>query len=177
MFNFGNNSMVYSPVAFEKWSAAWPCFRPPPRIRSVSFLRLSSESYPFVSEETLAGSRRHRRRRLPFAASRSSPPWPLLSSLKRLGSPPLSSLRSPPFPRLRYISSSFGLMNGKLDGFCFQFWRFFCWFWLQFKIALCQLSVTADKSRNIAHARRAIEEAASKGARLVLLPVSYPLLF
>ncbi|KAL0906883.1 hypothetical protein M5K25_025413 [Dendrobium thyrsiflorum] len=40
----------------------------------------------------------------------------------------------------------------------------------KFKIALCQLSVTADKSRNIAHARRAIEEAASKGAQLVLLP-------
>lgn len=42
----------------------------------------------------------------------------------------------------------------------------------QFKIALCQLSVTADKERNIAHARRAIEEAAGKGAKLVLLPVS-----
>ncbi|KAH0450135.1 hypothetical protein IEQ34_020827 [Dendrobium chrysotoxum] len=40
----------------------------------------------------------------------------------------------------------------------------------KFKIALCQLSVTADKSRNITHARRAIEEAASKGAQLVLLP-------
>ncbi|XP_020104825.1 omega-amidase, chloroplastic [Ananas comosus] len=40
----------------------------------------------------------------------------------------------------------------------------------KFKIALCQLSVTADKERNIAHARRAIEEAAGKGAKLVLLP-------
>ncbi|KAJ4950683.1 hypothetical protein NE237_027515 [Protea cynaroides] len=40
----------------------------------------------------------------------------------------------------------------------------------KFKIALCQLLVTADKERNIAHARKAIEEAAGKGAQLVLLP-------
>ncbi|XP_008797647.1 omega-amidase, chloroplastic [Phoenix dactylifera] len=40
----------------------------------------------------------------------------------------------------------------------------------KFKIALCQLAVTADKERNIAHARKAIEEAAGKGAKLVLLP-------
>ncbi|XP_058080145.1 omega-amidase, chloroplastic isoform X2 [Magnolia sinica] len=40
----------------------------------------------------------------------------------------------------------------------------------KFKIALCQLSVTADKERNIAHARKAIEEAAEKGAQLVVLP-------
>ncbi|KMS96104.1 hypothetical protein BVRB_002160 [Beta vulgaris subsp. vulgaris] len=40
----------------------------------------------------------------------------------------------------------------------------------KFKIALCQLLVTADKSRNIFHAREAIEEAANKGAQLVLLP-------
>ncbi|KAI5674305.1 hypothetical protein M9H77_14669 [Catharanthus roseus] len=39
-----------------------------------------------------------------------------------------------------------------------------------FKIALCQLAVTADKERNIAHGRTAIEEAAEKGAQLVLLP-------
>jgi omega-amidase len=44
--------------------------------------------------------------------------------------------------------------------------------WPQFKVALCQLSVTADKNRNIAHARAAIEKAASEGAKLVLLPVS-----
>ena len=44
---------------------------------------------------------------------------------------------------------------------------------LQFKIGLCQLSVTADKERNIAHARLAIEEAAEKGAKLVLLPVIF----
>ncbi|XP_062097286.1 omega-amidase, chloroplastic isoform X2 [Humulus lupulus] len=40
----------------------------------------------------------------------------------------------------------------------------------KFKIGLCQLSVTPDKERNIAHARKAIEEAAGKGAQLVLLP-------
>ena len=33
--------------------------------------------------------------------------------------------------------------------------------------------MTADKERNIAHARRAIEEAAEKGAQLVLLPVGF----
>ncbi|KAL6215262.1 hypothetical protein ACLB2K_014693 [Fragaria x ananassa] len=40
----------------------------------------------------------------------------------------------------------------------------------KFKIGLCQLSVTADKERNIAHARKAIEQAAAQGAKLVLLP-------
>ncbi|KAL7133236.1 hypothetical protein ABFS83_12G127000 [Erythranthe nasuta] len=40
----------------------------------------------------------------------------------------------------------------------------------KFKIALCQLSVTADKERNIARARQVIEEAAGKGAQLILLP-------
>ncbi|GAB2285904.1 Omega-amidase, chloroplastic [Dionaea muscipula] len=40
----------------------------------------------------------------------------------------------------------------------------------QFKIGLCQLFVTADKERNIVHAKKAIEEAAGKGAKLVLLP-------
>ncbi|KAK8465427.1 hypothetical protein PHAVU_009G081000 [Phaseolus vulgaris] len=40
----------------------------------------------------------------------------------------------------------------------------------KFKIGLCQLSVTPDKGRNIAHARTAIQDAASKGAQLVLLP-------
>ncbi|KAE8714044.1 Omega-amidase NIT2 [Hibiscus syriacus] len=39
-----------------------------------------------------------------------------------------------------------------------------------FKIGLCQLSVTPDKERNIKHARKAIEEAAQKGAQLVVLP-------
>uniref|UniRef100_A0A453IW43 CN hydrolase domain-containing protein n=1 Tax=Aegilops tauschii subsp. strangulata TaxID=200361 RepID=A0A453IW43_AEGTS len=37
-------------------------------------------------------------------------------------------------------------------------------------VALCQLSVTADKARNIARARAAIESAAADGAKLVLLP-------
>ncbi|KAL8101539.1 omega-amidase, chloroplastic-like isoform X2 [Apium graveolens] len=40
----------------------------------------------------------------------------------------------------------------------------------KFKIGLCQLAVTADKERNIVHARTAIVEAAEKGAKLVLLP-------
>ncbi|XP_010536172.1 PREDICTED: omega-amidase, chloroplastic-like [Tarenaya hassleriana] len=40
----------------------------------------------------------------------------------------------------------------------------------KFKIGLCQLSVTADKERNIANAKNAIENAASNGAQLVLLP-------
>ncbi|XP_022754699.1 omega-amidase, chloroplastic-like isoform X2 [Durio zibethinus] len=40
----------------------------------------------------------------------------------------------------------------------------------KFKIGLCQLSVRPDKERNIGHARKAIEEAAQKGAQLVLLP-------
>ncbi|KZV31984.1 hypothetical protein F511_05094 [Dorcoceras hygrometricum] len=40
----------------------------------------------------------------------------------------------------------------------------------KFKIALCQLSVTADKERNIAHARQVIEEAAGNGAHLIVLP-------
>ncbi|KAF2937562.1 omega-amidase, chloroplastic [Oryza sativa Japonica Group] len=40
----------------------------------------------------------------------------------------------------------------------------------KFKVALCQLSVTADKARNIARAREAIEAAAAGGAKLVLLP-------
>ncbi|CAH9141920.1 unnamed protein product [Cuscuta epithymum] len=40
----------------------------------------------------------------------------------------------------------------------------------KFKIGLCQLSVTADKEVNIVHARTAIEEAAEKGAKLILLP-------
>ncbi|XP_057248576.1 omega-amidase, chloroplastic-like [Beta vulgaris subsp. vulgaris] len=43
---------------------------------------------------------------------------------------------------------------------------------LAFKIGLCQLSVTADKARNIDHARKAIEDAAQKGAKLVVLLVS-----
>ncbi|XP_073010539.1 omega-amidase, chloroplastic-like [Typha latifolia] len=40
----------------------------------------------------------------------------------------------------------------------------------KFKIALCQLMVTSDKERNINHARVRIEDAAAKGAKLVVLP-------
>ncbi|XP_057768193.1 omega-amidase, chloroplastic-like isoform X2 [Salvia miltiorrhiza] len=40
----------------------------------------------------------------------------------------------------------------------------------KFKIALCQLAVTTDKEKNIAHARQVIEDAAAKGAQLILLP-------
>ncbi|XP_051114289.1 omega-amidase, chloroplastic-like isoform X2 [Andrographis paniculata] len=40
----------------------------------------------------------------------------------------------------------------------------------KFNIALCQLSVTPDKERNIAHARQFIEKAAKKNAQLILLP-------
>ncbi|GER36051.1 omega-amidase NIT2, partial [Striga asiatica] len=40
----------------------------------------------------------------------------------------------------------------------------------RFKIALCQLMVTADKEKNIAHAREVIKDAAEKGAQLILLP-------
>ncbi|KAG8042837.1 hypothetical protein GUJ93_ZPchr1147g2957 [Zizania palustris] len=39
----------------------------------------------------------------------------------------------------------------------------------KFKVALCQISVTADKARNIARAREAIQAAAADGAKLVLL--------
>ncbi|KAK4391847.1 Omega-amidase, chloroplastic [Sesamum angolense] len=41
---------------------------------------------------------------------------------------------------------------------------------VKFKIALCQLSVTANKEQNIAHARQVIEAAAINGAQLILLP-------
>lgn len=42
----------------------------------------------------------------------------------------------------------------------------------QFKIGLCQLTVTSDKNMNLAHARNSIEAAAKQGASLVMLPVS-----
>ncbi|PPD90227.1 hypothetical protein GOBAR_DD12848 [Gossypium barbadense] len=48
---------------------------------------------------------------------------------------------------------------------------FFCCLLLfVFKIGICQLAVTPDTERNIQHAREAIEEAAQKGAQLVVLP-------
>lgn len=158
------------PVAFKKWGSALP-----PRAQSDSCRRLNSASYPFVSLESLACSRQLNQCRLLFVALLLYPPWHLFSSLKKLGFPPLSSLRFLPSPRSRVLSSWFDLMRWNLSRiFNFGDLVLFC---LQFKIALCQLSVTADKSRNIAHARRAIEEAASKGAQLVLLPVSYTLHF
>ncbi|XXG51376.1 hypothetical protein AAC387_Pa02g5164 [Persea americana] len=40
----------------------------------------------------------------------------------------------------------------------------------KFNIALCQLSITSDKERNIPHAREAIEHAAQNGSKLVVLP-------
>lgn len=40
----------------------------------------------------------------------------------------------------------------------------------KFKVAVCQLAVTADKSQNIVHAREKIESAADNGAKLIVLP-------
>ncbi|CCO09303.1 carbon-nitrogen hydrolase family protein [Desulforamulus hydrothermalis] len=39
-----------------------------------------------------------------------------------------------------------------------------------FKLALCQLQVTADKKLNLRHARAAVQEAAGRGCRLAALP-------
>lgn len=51
------------------------------------------------------------------------------------------------------------------------------WLWSsQYKLAVCQLSVTSDKAANIAHARQKIEAAADSGAQLIVLPVSSSLL-
>ena len=38
------------------------------------------------------------------------------------------------------------------------------------RVALCQLAVTADKASNLTAARRAVEDAAGRGAELVVLP-------
>ncbi|KAJ7528578.1 hypothetical protein O6H91_15G008800 [Diphasiastrum complanatum] len=40
----------------------------------------------------------------------------------------------------------------------------------KFKVAVCQLSVTANKEQNINHAREVIEGAADEGAELIVLP-------
>ncbi|XP_043721245.1 omega-amidase, chloroplastic-like [Telopea speciosissima] len=40
----------------------------------------------------------------------------------------------------------------------------------KFKVGLCQLTVSYDKEKNIARARKAIEDAAKRGAQLVVLP-------
>jgi omega-amidase len=42
----------------------------------------------------------------------------------------------------------------------------------QFKIALCQLSVTSEKTQNLGRAGNLIKVAAENGARPVVLPVS-----
>jgi predicted amidohydrolase len=47
---------------------------------------------------------------------------------------------------------------------------------MQYKLAACQLSVTADKQANIAHAREKIQVAADQGAQLIVLPVSFLLI-
>lgn len=44
---------------------------------------------------------------------------------------------------------------------------------MQYKLAACQLSVTADKQANIAHAREKIQAAADQGAQLIVLPVRF----
>ena len=41
----------------------------------------------------------------------------------------------------------------------------------QVRVALCQVAVTSDKVKNVAHARDMIAKAAEGGANLVLLPV------
>lgn len=38
------------------------------------------------------------------------------------------------------------------------------------RVALCQLAVTVDKASNLTAARRAVEDAAGRGAELVVLP-------
>lgn len=43
---------------------------------------------------------------------------------------------------------------------------------LEFRLALVQLAVTANKAQNILRAKEKIKEAVSKGARVVVLPVS-----
>lgn len=45
---------------------------------------------------------------------------------------------------------------------------------MQVKLAVCQLSVTAEKQKNIDHAREVIEKAAHDGAKLIVLPVGVP---
>lgn len=56
------------------------------------------------------------------------------------------------------------MMEWGFEGFCCEL--------LQYKLAVCQLSVTSDKDANIAHAREKIEASADKGAQLIVLPVN-----
>lgn len=76
-------------------------------------------------------------------------------------------------------SPSPALSNVLLDllGFFFE-WHFQAKFVVfdaagQFKIALCQLTVTSNKGENLARARISVESAVEKGAKLVMLPVSW----
>jgi len=41
----------------------------------------------------------------------------------------------------------------------------------KFKLAICQLKVGADKTQNLQNAREHIEQAASTGAKVIVLPV------
>ncbi|RYR32795.1 hypothetical protein Ahy_A10g047315 [Arachis hypogaea] len=96
----------------------------------------------------------------------SSPPISMASASvnnERARAPPAIPLPPPPLSKATsLLSLSLSLSLSSLHSLtCFSF---------QFKIGLCQLSVTADKEKNIAHARQAIQDAASKGAQLVLLP-------
>ncbi|RYQ86239.1 hypothetical protein Ahy_B10g105925 isoform B [Arachis hypogaea] len=96
----------------------------------------------------------------------SSPPISMASASvnnERARAPPAIPLPPPPLSKATsLLSLSLSLSLPSLHSLtCFSF---------QFKIGLCQLSVTADKEKNIAHARQAIQDAASKGAQLVLLP-------
>ncbi|EEF46118.1 nitrilase and fragile histidine triad fusion protein, putative [Ricinus communis] len=69
-------------------------------------------------------------------------------------SPPALPLPTPPLTKAQFLLTSYLTIL----------------IYMIFKIGLCQLLVTPDKAKNIAHARKAIEEAAAKGAKLVLLP-------
>ncbi|CAI0401353.1 unnamed protein product [Linum tenue] len=81
--------------------------------------------------------------------------------------PPALPLPTPPVTKAPNSSIFFCTPTGVL--FIFLSLDFRSYF-VQFNIGLCQLAVTADKQQNIQHARKAIEEAAAKGAKLVVLP-------
>ncbi|QCE16366.1 omega-amidase [Vigna unguiculata] len=87
------------------------------------------------------------------------------SNSERARAPPAIPMPSPPPSKATSLSSSLPLFH-----YLFPLTHFTRFVLFQFKIGLCQLSVTPDKDRNIAHARTAIQDAASKGAQLVLLP-------
>ncbi|RWR95915.1 nitrilase/cyanide hydratase and apolipoprotein N-acyltransferase family protein [Cinnamomum micranthum f. kanehirae] len=156
------NKSLFSSSSFSSSSSSFistcrnpnfsnPIRRNPPLKRSISATVMASAAYK--PEEA----------RLPPALPLPPPPISKASSQISLSSPFLHSILDS-----GAISMSFPCLNLKMPFFFFSCCCCCCFF--QFKIALCQLSVTADKERNIAHARKAIEEAAEKGAQLVLLP-------